>query len=421
MSVISPGLAIARPGDVRLRAIRNEPRAVLKVHTTERAAKAARVIVHYQNGDILMSAVIPLPWAAFACTALTALTCSAIAQDDATRERPRIAYESRVLVSNGALPSSFSDPNLINGWGVAFNPNGFAWVSSADAGKSVLYDGNGQPQTLVVTVPGPNGTAGNPTGIVFSSGMDFIVTEGATTGPARFLFATEQGTIAGWAPNVNPTNALTAVDNSASGAVYTGLALSGNGTTHLLYACNFSQQRIDVFDGTFAPVTAPGGFTDARLPQTYAPFGIQAIGGDIYVTYARQEEPGGDEEVAGPGLGYVDVFDPQGNLIRRVASRGPLNAPWGIALAPASFGRFGGALLIGNLGDGTINAYGPITGNFKGKLRGLDGSPIQVDGLWGMQFGNGLSGQPTNSLFWAAGPNDEEDGAYGVIDVVVEQ
>jgi uncharacterized protein (TIGR03118 family) len=164
-----------------------------------------------------------------------------------------------------------------------------------------------------------------------------------------------------------------------------------------------------------------GLLVDSRLPKTYAPFGIQAIGGDLYVTYAKQEEPGGDEEVKGPGLGFVDVFDSTGHLIRRVASRGPLNAPWGIAMAPASFGPLAGALLIGNLGDGTINAFGPRSGIFLGKLRGLDKRAIHVDGLWGMQFGNGLSGQPTHSLFWAAGPNDEEDGAYGVINVVVEQ
>lgn len=364
-----------------------------------------------------MSTATHLP-SKLACTALTMLTVAAVAHDGSDQNnRPRTAYESRVLVSNGGLSANFVDENLINGWGVAFNPTGFVWVSSADAGKSVLYAGDGQPQSLVVTVPGPGGAAGNPTGIVFSGGMDFVVTNGTTTGPARFLFATEQGTIAGWAPNVNATNALTAVDNSSRDAVYTGLALSGNGTTHLLYACNFNHARVDVFDGTFTPVTVSGGFTDPHIPSDYAPFGIQAIGGDIYVTYAKQEEPGSDEEEAGPGFGFVDVFDPNGNLIHRIASHGALNAPWGIALAPASFGFFGNALLIGNLGDGTINAYGSRSGKFLGKLRDASNRPIHVDGLWGMQFGNGISKQQTNSLFWAAGPNDEEDGAYGVIDV----
>ncbi|MFC4313813.1 TIGR03118 family protein [Steroidobacter flavus] len=363
------------------------------------------------------------PWSSFVWIALTLPTLPALAHDNDNNNgngngNGQTVYESKVLVSNGGIPANFTDPNLINGWGVAFNPNGFVWVNAADAGKSVLYDGNGQPQSLVVTVPGPGGGEGNPTGIVFSGGMDFVVSNGTTNGPARFLFATEQGTIAGWAPNVNATNAIQAVDNSSKKAHYTGLALSGNGTTHLLYAANFSQARIDVFDGTFKSVSVPGGFTDSKLPKLYAPFGIQAIGGDIYVTYAKQEEEGGDEEEQGAGLGIVNVFDPEGHLIRRIATRGPLNAPWGIALAPASFGGFGGALLIGNLGDGTINAFGPRSGKFLGALSGADHKPLHVDGLWGMQFGNGISGQETNSLFWAAGPNDESDGAYGVISAV---
>lgn len=366
-----------------------------------------------------MSTAKFIPWSSFACAAAVLLAQPAIAHDNDSdgNGRARSVYESKVLVSNGGMPANFTDANLINGWGVAFNPAGFVWVSAEGTGKAVLYDGNGQPQSLVVTVPGPGGAAGGPTGIVFSGGTDFVVSNGTTTGPARFLFATEQGTIAGWAPNVNAADALTAVDHSKQGAVYTGLALSGNGTTHLLYACNFSKAHIDVFDGTFKSVDVSGKFADPKLPSTYAPFGIQAIGGDIYVTYAKQEEPGSDEEEAGAGLGLVNVFDPQGHLIRRIASHGPLNAPWGIALAPASFGAFGGALLIGNLGDGAINAFGPRSGKFLGQLRGANNRPIHVDGLWGIQFGNGILGQPTSSLFWAAGPNDETDGAYGVINV----
>jgi len=326
-------------------------------------------------------------------------------------------YANHVLVSNGAVPADFTDPNMINSWGIAFNPTAVVWVNDADAGKSTLYDGTGKPQSLVVTVPGPNGAMGNPTGIVFSGGNDFVVTNGTTSGPARFIFATENGTLAGWAPTVNPTMAIQAANKSASGAVYTGLALSGNGSTHLLYAANFSQSRVDVFDGTFTQVTVPGGFYDRYLPHGYAPFGIQAIGGDIYVTFAKQNASEPDEEVHGQGLGVVDVFDPNGNLIRRVATRGALNAPWGLALAPASFGRFGGALLVGNLGDGTINAYGPISGNWLGTLRDTDGKRLHLDGLWGIAFGNGVLQQKTNALYYAAGPNDEADGAYGVVTV----
>jgi uncharacterized protein (TIGR03118 family) len=324
-------------------------------------------------------------------------------------------YANHVLVSNGGVPADFTDPNLINAWGIAFNPTAVVWVNAADAGKSALYDGTGKPQSLVVTVPGPDGTKGNPTGIVFSAGNDFVVTNGTTSGPARFIFATENGTIAGWAPNVNLTLALTAVNNSSSGAVYKGLALSGNGTSHLLYAANFSQARVDVFDGTFTHVNVPGGFIDRYLPHGYAPFGIQAIAGDIYVAYAKQSEDDPGEEDAGPGRGFVDVFDPDGHLIRRVASRGLLNAPWGLAIAPASFGRFGGALLVGNFGDGTINAYGPRSGDWLGTLRDTEGKRLHIDGLWGIAFGNGVLQQKTNALYYAAGPHDEEDGAYGVI------
>jgi uncharacterized protein (TIGR03118 family) len=332
-------------------------------------------------------------------------------------------YANKRLVSNGAFPANFTDAHLKNAWGVAFNPQAFVWVADADGNVSTLYDGNGQPSPqpvpLVVAIPGPDGTPGNPTGIVFSGGNDFAVTKGGVTGFARFIFATEQGNLAGWAPNVDATHAVFVPKDPADTdeASYKGLALSGNGTTHLLYAANFLQGRVDVFDGAFKPVTVPGGFRDPRLPAHYAPFGIQAINGDIFVTYAKQDK-GGEEEVHGQGLGFVDVFDPDGRLLRRVASRGALNAPWGLALAPASFGKFGGALLVGNFGDGTINAYGPLTGTWLGSLRDRNGNRIHIDGLWGMQFGNGVLNQKTNQLYYASGPNEEEDGVYGVISAV---
>jgi uncharacterized protein (TIGR03118 family) len=363
-----------------------------------------------------------------ASVAFTVASATAVAQaddreDNHRGDHPDQFYTNKRLVSNGAFPANFVDPHLKNAWGVAFNPQGFVWVADADGNVSTLYDGTGQPSPppptptpLVVAIPGPDGTPGNPTGIVFSGGNDFAVTKGGVTGFARFIFATEQGNLAGWAPNVDATHAVFVPKDPADTeeASYKGLALSGNGTTHLLYAANFLQGRVDVFDGAFKPVTVPGGFRDSRLPAHYAPFGIQAINGDIYVTYAKQEK-GGDEEVHGQGLGFVDVFDPDGRLLRRVASRGALNAPWGLALAPTSFGKFGGALLVGNFGDGTINAYGPLTGTWLGSLRDRNGNRIRVDGLWGMQFGNGILGQKTNQLYYASGPNEEEDGVYGVI------
>jgi uncharacterized protein (TIGR03118 family) len=344
---------------------------------------------------------------------LTLLATPVAAHNDGKRD----GYASQVLVSNGSVPASFNDPNLGNAWGISFNPTGFVWVNNEHTGKATLYDGNGTPQSLVVTVPGPAaGVASHPSGIVFSGGADFVVGNGVRTGPARFIFATLEGSISGWAPNVDATNALLAVPTTGT-AVYTGLALGGNGTTHLLYAANFITGRVDVFDGTFKAVEVPGGFRDRHLPSGFAPFGIHTIGGDVYVTYAKPD-PATGQSAHGPGLGVVNVFDPEGRLLRRVATRGALNAPWGVALAPASFGKLGGALLVANLGDGTINAFGPRSGSFLGTLRDTRGRRLQMDGLWGIAFGNGVFAQESNALFFTSGPNGGQDGTYGVITAV---
>jgi uncharacterized protein (TIGR03118 family) len=328
-------------------------------------------------------------------------------------------YKQRNLVSDGGVPAAHTDPNLVNGWGVAFNPNGFVWVADADGHVSTLYDGNGVVQPLVVAIPSPTmSTGGEPTGIVFNSSEGFVVAKGALSGPSRFLFATEQGVIAGWAPNVDLTHAIRAVNRSASGANYKGLALSGDGLTQLLYAADFFHARIDVFDSSFHAVALPPGrFVDPGIPKGYAPFGIQAINGDIYVTYAKQDAAMADE-VRCPGCGYVSVFKPNGKFARRIASAGVLNAPWGLALAPAAFGTFHNALLVGNFGDGKINAFGASSGTLLGNLRRQDGSSVRIDGLWGMQFGNGIQNQPVDTLFFAAGPDDEEHGLYGRLDFV---
>jgi uncharacterized protein (TIGR03118 family) len=325
------------------------------------------------------------------------------------------AYHLDVLVSDGSRPADFIDPNLKNPWGVAFNPFAFNWVANNHTGTSTLYDGAGSPNQLVVTIPGVNGEeVGEPTGIVYSGGTDFVVTDGVKTGPARFIFAGEDGTISGWSPDVNLNEAIIAVDRSAQDAVYMGLAIGGNGTGHRLYATNFHSGRVEVFDGTFKRVFLENAFVDPRLPAGYAPFGIQNIGGDIVVTFAKRL-PDEDDEATGKGLGIVDLFDANGRLISRIASFGELNAPWGVALAPRSFGQFGGALLIGNFGDGTINAYDMRSNEFLGKLRRSDGKAVRLEGLWGMAFGNGVLSQPTNTLFVAAGVNDETGGAYAAI------
>jgi uncharacterized protein (TIGR03118 family) len=328
-------------------------------------------------------------------------------------------YQQRNLVSNtSAIPAANRDTKLVNAWGLAFNPYGVAWVADNGSGFATLYDGNGKPQSLVVQIPGAGGATGNPTGTVFYGGNAFTVSKGTATGPSRFMFASEDGGIAAWAPTVDMTHAIRMIDKSASNAVYKGIAISGNGTGNLIYAADFHNARVDVYDSNFHPVSLPGRpFFDPNLPSGYGPFGIQAINGDIYVSYAKQDKDRHDD-VAGAGLGYVDVYGTDGRLIRRFASNGRLNSPWGMTLAPAGFGKFSNRLLVGNFGDGMINAYDVDSGRFVGRLKGPDHKPIHIPGLWGIAFGNGLSEQPVDTLFFASGPNDESNGLYGRLDVM---
>jgi uncharacterized protein (TIGR03118 family) len=330
---------------------------------------------------------------------------------------PAGTYTIHNLVSDGSVAADHVDPDLINPWGIAFNPNAVVWIADNGTGLATLYDGAGVKQSLVVTIPAPpgGGVHSSPTGIVFSGGSDFVVTSGSASGPSRFIFATEDGTIAGWAPTVNPTEAITTVNRSSAHAIYKGLALAGNNSDHLLYATDFHNGRIDVFDSSFHPKTLPGSFADPNLPAGYAPFGIQNILGNLYVTYAKQDADK-EDDVHGAGLGFVNLFDANGRLIRRFTSRAVLNAPWGVALAPANFGRFRNTVLVGNFGDGRINAYDLRTSVFIGQLPGSNNRPLTIDGLWGLAFGNGVLGQPTNALFFTAGPDDESHGLYGRID-----
>ena len=328
------------------------------------------------------------------------------------------AYSVHNLVSDGGVPADHhADADLVNAWGIAFNPTAVVWIANNGTGTSTLYNGAGVKQGLVVPIP-PIGSAA-PTGIVFSGGNDFMVTGPAGTAAARFIFATEGGTIAAWAPLIDPVNhAVETVPKTATGgAIFKGLALAGNGDAHFLYAADFHNNRIQVFDGTFKPATLPGSFTDPHLPRHYAPFNIQNILGNLYVTFARQDDEKSDE-IAGEGFGFVSVFDANGNFIRRFASRGTLNAPWGIALAPADFGRFSNMVLVGNFGDGRISAFDLNTGDFRGLLRTAKHRALSIEGLWGLAFGNGVLGQPTNALFFTAGPGDEAHGLYGRIDPV---
>jgi uncharacterized protein (TIGR03118 family) len=331
-------------------------------------------------------------------------------------------YQQTDLVANSTSVSSMAtiDPNLVNAWGLSRGSGSPWWVADNGTGLSTLYDGAGAIVPLVVTIPPPMGTEppSAPTGTVFNFTKAFAVRPGK---PSVFLFVTEDGTISGWNPGADPTNAIIKVDNSAQGAIYKGCAIARDGSIVRLYATNFASGRVEMYDGRFQPVTIAGAFRDAKLPANYAPFGIQNVGGNIVVTFAHRR-PGSTDEDHGAGLGYVDVFDLDGRLLLRLQHGPFLNAPWGIALAPGDFGAFSHRLLIGNFGNGRIHAFNLVSGTVEGVLLNTDGTQLWIDGLWALSFGgdaarNGLA----TELFFTAGPNDENDGLYGKITPVATE
>lgn len=335
------------------------------------------------------------------------------------------SYVQRNLVSDLPNIARFQDPNLVNAWGLSHSPAGAWRVSDNGTGLATSYKGNGMGVPPAVTIPLPGGGPGGaPTGNVFNPTSRFAVSQGGASGPAQFLFATEDGTIAGWNPAVDPAHALIAVDRSRVrqgkflGAVYKGLALGQDGPASFLFATDFRFGVVEQFDSQFRLVrsfTDPVLAADCPLPgQCFAPFGIQNIGGSLFVSFALQNQAHHDD-VAGAGNGFVDVFDTGGTLIRRFAAGGALNSPWGLALAPAGFGTFSNDLLAGNFGDGRISAFDPATGAFLGQLRDPHGRPITINGLWGLAFGNGGLAGDTTTLFFASGLNDEADGLFGTI------
>ena len=312
--------------------------------------------------------------------------------------------------NSSVSPAPNIDPNLVNPWGMSRSSGSPWWIADNGSSLSTLYDLNGVPKSLVVSIPAPNGQpGGTPTGTVYNYTGAFPVAAGDS---AIFLFATEDGTISGWNPNANATNAIITV-NRAGSAVYKGLALATTAQGPRLYASNFQTGAVDVFNGNFHPVHASGGFLDPNLPANYAPFGIQNVGGNIVVTWAHRK-PGSHDEDDGPGLGFVDVFDTSGRLLLRLQHGAYLNAPWGIAEAPGDFGPFSHRLLIGNFGDGWIHAFNMLTGKLEGAMLDPTGAPIAIGGLWGLSFAgdNANSGQAT-TLYFTAGANDEADGIFG--------
>jgi uncharacterized protein (TIGR03118 family) len=399
-----------------------------------------------------------------------------------TRRRPRPsnghaaklcveALEERNLLSANVLQTNlvsdlpgvaqFQDPHLVNPWGISESAGSPFWISDNNGGVSTLYNTAGMPQSLVVSMPAPGdplGSSGTPTGTVFNtdggalggfkvSGVD--KNGKPASAPAIFLFATEDGTLVGWNPGVNPqgfdptkagTYAVIAVDNSGNnftnpnpkketGAVYKGLTIVTSATpiipgdassTALLYASNFRTGTVDVYDSAFQNVTSQlpaGAFSDPNLPGDYAPFNVQVLGGKVYVTYAKQDATKHDD-VAGHNHGFIDVFNLNGTPglpdgTARLVTRDHLDSPWGLALAPSSFGTLAGSLLVGNFGDGRINVFDAATGAFKDSLRDPDGEPIQIDGLWALKVGNGGAGGDANTVYFTAGLFGETHGLFG--------
>jgi uncharacterized protein (TIGR03118 family) len=330
------------------------------------------------------------------------------------------AYLQINLVSNAPGMAATTDPSLVNPWGLTASATSPFWVSDNNTGVSTLYNGQGAKNPLTVTIPAPTaGAQGSPTGTVanpVSNGFEVtkVVNGKPVTAASVFLFATLDGTISGWSPNLDPTNApnddVIAVTNP--NAEYTGLTLDATtGLPPRLYAADWAGNSVDVFDQNFHPVDQ-GAFKDPAIPSDFHVFNVQAINGLIYVTYAKFD-PATGVDAAGPGNGFVDVFSRDGVLQNRLVSHNHLNSPWGLAIAPASFGAFGGDLLVGNFGDGTIHAYDPHNGHFEGTLRDGAGKPISIENLWALRFGNNAGAGSSDTLFFTAGVVDDPATPFG--------
>ncbi len=346
------------------------------------------------------------PSRTIACAALALLVAMA-----ALNPKPAWAQNAFVqsnLVSDVTGLAAFTDMNLVNPWGIAVSGTSPFWIADNGTGLSTVYNSAGAIQSLLVTIPPPAGQTNTaaPTGIIANAATGFLAT---STNTAHFIFCTEDGTISAWNTG---SAAVLKVDYSASNAVFKGLAAGVSGGSNFIYATDFHNGQVDVFDTNYAQAALAGSFLDGALPAGYAPFGIQNINGDLFVTYALQDGAKHDD-VAGPGYGYVVKFDTSGNLLQRFSSQGALNAPWGLAVAPAGFGPFTGDVLVGNFGDGRINAFDPQTGEWLGALNNASGAPFAVSGLWAILFGNGHSGGSTGKLYFTAGITGESQGLFG--------
>jgi len=355
------------------------------------------------GGSVIRVTIWPVRSAIAALALTTLAACGDKSFTNAVS--PPNAFRQTNLVADAAGPATTVDANLVNPWGMAFGPTGVLWVSNNGTGTSTLYDASGSKLTTIVTVPGRGpSTDGSPTGIVFNSTTDFLI---PSAGAALFIFAGEDGTIAAW--NASTTSARVVANRGTANSVYKGIAIGSNAGANFLYLTDFRNNHVDVFDRSFQFVKS---FTDPNVPAGYAPFGIANIGGQLFVTFAKQKGPDNEDDDAGVGNGFVDVFNADGSLSKRFASNGHLNSPWAIVQAPSGFGPFSGAILVGNFGDGTIDAYDPSTGGFGDVLRDANANPIAIDGLWGLMFGSGAA---ATTLYFSAGPSDESHGLVGTL------
>ena len=365
-------------------------------------------------------------------TSFTKLGAYAKQRTISSRLDPTTGYEQSNLVSNIAGLASNVDPKLINPWGFSETADGKFRVAANGSGRAILFDAEGEREGADIIIPTPASAARNtrstPNGVVANDTSGFVISDNGKSAPATLLFSTEDGTIAGWNPQVNQAHAVIAADRSGDGAVYKLLALGTNAQGTFIFASDFHNGTIDIFDSSFNSVSfGANAFVDPTtgpnaIPSDFAPFGVKNFGGTLFVTYAKQDADKHDD-VAGVGNGFIDEFDTSGNFIRRFATRGLLNSPIGATIAPANFGQFSNDVLIGNFGDSHVNAF-DATGTFLGQLTDTQGNPLILNGgfqetdtkgLWGIGFGNGEDGAGTNEMFFASGINDENDGLFGKV------
>jgi uncharacterized protein (TIGR03118 family) len=316
-------------------------------------------------------------------------------------------YQQVNLVADTAsFGAARIDATLLNAWGIAIRPTGAFLISTNHSGAAVIYDNNGAQLAAPLNIPlGANPNGASPTGVIYNSTSDFVI---PGKGTSMFIFSTEDGILSAWNESTGAST-ITVADRSSANAVYKGLTMANDGGANFIYATDFHNAKVDVFDMNFTLVTSKP-FIDPGIPAGFAPFNILNIGGQLFVTYAKQLAPDYKDDEAGPGNGYVDIYTPAGTFVKRFATQGTLNSPWGIVQAPAAFGQVANAILIGNFGDGNINVFDP-NGVYQGKLM-KNGTEISILGLWAIIFDNVSA---NNQLYFTAGPNKEAHGLFGYL------